>query len=90
MKIEDDKESVIETREVPADKLEAQVAQLPDREACRGMRTFSSRSSRGCSQRLSDGSTASFADQYAPGHKALARLQGRGRRGGLALPLGAQ
>ena len=33
MKIEGDKEECIESREVPKDKLEAQVSQLPDREA---------------------------------------------------------
>jgi hypothetical protein len=33
MKIEGDKEECIESREVPKDKLEAQISQLPDREA---------------------------------------------------------
>jgi hypothetical protein len=33
VKIDQGKEEVIETREVPKDKLEAQVSQLPDREA---------------------------------------------------------
>jgi hypothetical protein len=33
MKIDGDKEECIESREVPKDKLEAQVSQLPDREA---------------------------------------------------------
>jgi hypothetical protein len=33
VKIEDGNESVIETREIPKDKLQAQIAELPDREA---------------------------------------------------------
>jgi hypothetical protein len=33
MKIDGDSEECIESREVPKDKLEAQVSQLPDREA---------------------------------------------------------
>jgi hypothetical protein len=33
VKIDQGKEEVVETREVPKDKLEAQVSQLPDREA---------------------------------------------------------
>jgi hypothetical protein len=33
VKIDGDKEECIESREVPKDKLEAQVSQLPDREA---------------------------------------------------------
>jgi len=33
VKIEGDKEECIESREVPKDKLQAQVAELPDREA---------------------------------------------------------
>jgi hypothetical protein len=33
MKVDGDKEECIESREVPKDKLEAQVSQLPDREA---------------------------------------------------------
>jgi hypothetical protein len=33
VKIEDNREDVLESREVPRDKLEAQVTQLPDREA---------------------------------------------------------
>jgi len=33
MKIDGDREECIESREVPKDKLEAQVSQLPDREA---------------------------------------------------------
>jgi len=32
-RIEDDKESLIESRELPQEKLEQQVAELPDREA---------------------------------------------------------
>jgi len=33
IKIEGDKEECLESREVPKDKLEAQISQLPDREA---------------------------------------------------------
>jgi hypothetical protein len=33
VKIDGDKEECIESREVPKDKLEAQISQLPDREA---------------------------------------------------------
>jgi hypothetical protein len=33
VQISDDKESVLESREIPKDQLEAQVAQLPNREA---------------------------------------------------------
>jgi len=33
IKIEGDKEECLESREIPKDKLEAQISQLPDREA---------------------------------------------------------
>lgn len=33
VKVEGDREAILESREIPKDKLESQVAQLPDREA---------------------------------------------------------
>jgi hypothetical protein len=64
------KESVIESREIPREKLEAQVAQLPDREAMSlvNANVFAPINLAAALNVLSDGSAAgAFADQYAPG-----------------------
>ena len=70
VKIEGTNETVMESREIPRDKLEAQVAQLPDREAMSlvNANVFAPINIAAALNVLSDGSTAgAFADQYAPG-----------------------
>jgi hypothetical protein len=72
IKIEDGNESVVESREIPRDKMEAQsqVAQLPDREAMSlvNANVFAPINLAAAVNILSDGSAAgAFADQYAPG-----------------------
>ena len=70
VQITDGKESVIESREVPRDKLESQVAQLPDREAMSlvNANVFAPINLAAALNVLSDGSAAgASADQYAPG-----------------------
>jgi hypothetical protein len=70
IKIEGNQESCVESREIPRDKLEAQVAQLPDREAMSlvNANVFAPINIAAALNVLSDGATAgAFADQYAPG-----------------------
>jgi hypothetical protein len=70
MKLADGHEEVVESREVPRDKLEAQVAQLPDREAMSlvNANVFAPINIAAALNVLSDQSTAgALADQYAPG-----------------------
>jgi hypothetical protein len=70
VKLENGRESTIEAREIPRDKLEAQVAQLPDREAMSlvNANVFAPINIAAAVNVLSDGSTAAaLADQYAPG-----------------------
>jgi len=70
VKIDGNNETVIESREIPRDKLEAQVAQLPDREAMSlvNANVFAPINIAAALNVLSDGSTAgALADQYAPG-----------------------
>jgi hypothetical protein len=74
MKIQDGKEECIETREVPKDKLEAQVSQLPDREAMSlvNANVFAPINLAAALNVLSDSSTAAaIADQYAPGNQTI-------------------
>jgi len=73
VKIEGDHEEICETREVPKDKLEAQVAQLPDREAMSliNANVFAPINLAAALNVLSDNSAAgAFADQYAPGNQS--------------------
>jgi len=70
VKIEGDQETVVESKEIPKDKLEAQVSQLPDREAMSlvNANVFAPINIAAALNVLSDGSTAgALADQYAPG-----------------------
>ena len=73
IKIKGDQETTIETREVPCDKLEAQVAQLPDREAMSlvNANVFAPINVAAALNVLSDGSAAgAFAEQYEPGNQS--------------------
>lgn len=70
VKMLDNREEVIESRGVPRDKLEAQVAQLPDREAMSlvNANVFAPINIAAALNVLSDNSAAgALADQYAPG-----------------------
>jgi hypothetical protein len=74
MKIDGEREECIESREIPKDKLEAQVAQLPDREAMSlvNANVFVPINLAAALNVLSDGSAAgAFADQYAPGNQSI-------------------
>jgi len=70
IKIEDDQESVLETREIPKDRLEAQASQLPNREAMSlvNANVFVPINLAAALNVLSDNSAAgALANQYAPG-----------------------
>jgi hypothetical protein len=70
MKISGNREELIESREVPKDKLEAQVSQLPDREAMSlvNANVFAPINLAAALNVLSDDSVAiAQADQFAPG-----------------------
>ena len=70
VKFMDNREEIIESRDVPRDKLEAQVAQLPDREAMSlvNANIFAPINIAAALNVLSDQSAAgALADQYAPG-----------------------
>lgn len=70
VKIAGKNEEIIESREVPKDKLETQVAQLPDREAMSlvNANVFAPINLAAALNVLSDDSIAvAQADQYAPG-----------------------
>jgi hypothetical protein len=74
VKIDGGSESVIETRDIPKDKLEAQVSQLPDREAMSlvNANVFAPINIAAALNVLSDGSTAgALANQYAPGQQGI-------------------
>jgi len=74
VKIADGSESVIESRDIPKDKLEAQVSQLPDREAMSlvNANVFAPINIAAALNVLSDGSTAgALANQYAPGQQGI-------------------
>jgi hypothetical protein len=74
VKIEGDQETVIESKEIAKDKLEAQVSQLPDREAMSlvNANVFAPINIAAALNVLSDGAAAgAFADQYAPGNQTI-------------------
>jgi hypothetical protein len=74
VKIADGKEEMVESREVPKDQLEAQISQLPDREAMSlvNANVFVPVNIAAALNVLSDGSAAgAFADQYAPGNQSI-------------------
>jgi hypothetical protein len=74
IKIADGSESVIESRDIPKDKLEAQVSQLPDREAMSlvNANVFAPINIAAALNVLSDNSAAgALADQYAPGQQGI-------------------
>jgi hypothetical protein len=74
VKIAGGQESVVESREIPRDKLEAQASQLPNREAMSlvNANVFAPINIAAALNVLSDGSTAgALADQYAPGQQGI-------------------
>jgi hypothetical protein len=74
VKIADGQESIVESREIPKDKLEAQASQLPNREAMSlvNANVFAPINIAAALNVLSDGSAAgAFADQYAPGQQGI-------------------
>jgi hypothetical protein len=74
VKINGKREETIESREIPKDKLEAQVAQLPDREAMSlvNANVFAPINLAAALNVLSDDSVAvAQANQYAPGVQTI-------------------
>jgi len=74
VKIADGNESVIESREIPRDKLEAQASQLPNREAMSlvNANVFAPINIAAALNVLSDNASAgALADQYAPGTQGI-------------------
>jgi hypothetical protein len=74
VKIAGGEESIVESREIPSDKLEAQASQLPNREAMSlvNANVFAPINIAAALNVLSDGSAAgAFADQYAPGQLGI-------------------
>jgi hypothetical protein len=74
VKISGGEESIVESREIPKDKLEAQASQLPDREAMSlvNANVFAPINIAAALNVLSDGAAAgAFADQYAPGQQGI-------------------
>jgi hypothetical protein len=74
VKIADGQESIVESREIPKDKLEAQASQLPNREAMSlvNANVFAPINIAAALNVLSDGAAAgAFADQYAPGQQGI-------------------
>jgi len=74
VKIANGNESVVESREIPRDKLEAQASQLPNREAMSlvNANVFAPINIAAALNVLSDGATAgALADQYAPGQQGI-------------------
>jgi len=72
VKIESGTESVVESREIPKDKLESQATELPDREAMSliNANVFAPINLAAAINVLSDNSTAgALANQYAPGNQ---------------------
>jgi len=73
VKIADGSETFVESKEIPKDKLEAQVSQLPEREAMSlvNANVFAPINIAAALNVLSDHSAAgAFADQYAPGQQS--------------------
>jgi len=74
VKIADGNESIVESREIPRDKLEAQASQLPNREAMSlvNANVFAPINIAAALNVLSDSSTAgALANQYAPGQQGI-------------------
>ena len=74
VKIADGNESIVESREIPRDKLEAQASALPNREAMSlvNANVFAPINIAAALNVLSDNSAAgAFADQYAPGQQGI-------------------
>jgi hypothetical protein len=74
VKIEKGSESVVESREIPKDKLEAQISQLPDREAMSlvNANVFAPINIAAALNVLSDNASAgALAQQYAPGQQGI-------------------
>jgi len=70
VKIDNGQETFVETKEIPKDKLQAQVSQLPEREAMSlvNANVFAPINIAAALNVLSDHSAAgALADQYAPG-----------------------
>jgi hypothetical protein len=73
VRIADGSESIVESREIPKDKLEAQASQLPNREAMSlvNANVFAPINIAAALNVLSDHAAAgAFADQYAPGQQS--------------------
>jgi len=74
VKIAGGEESIVESREIPRDKLEAQASQLPNREAMSlvNANVFAPINIAAALNVLSDGATAgALAQQYAPGQQGI-------------------
>jgi len=74
VRIADGNESIVESREIPKDKLEAQASQLPNREAMSlvNANVFAPINIAAALNVLSDGASAgSLANQYAPGQQGI-------------------
>jgi hypothetical protein len=74
VKIENGSESVVESRDIPKDKLEAQISQLPDREAMSlvNANVFAPINLAAALNVLSDNASAgALAQQYAPGQQGI-------------------
>ncbi len=74
VKIDGGSESVVESREIPKDKLEAQISQLPDREAMSlvNANVFAPINLAAALNVLSDNASAgALAQQYAPGQQGI-------------------
>jgi len=74
VRIADGNESIVESREIPKDKLEAQASQLPNREAMSlvNANVFAPNNNAAALNVLSDGASAgALANQYAPGQQGI-------------------
>jgi len=74
VRIADGNESIVESREIPKDKLEAQASQLPNREAMSlvNANVFAPINIAAALNVLSDGASAgALANQYAPGQQGI-------------------
>jgi len=74
VKISGGNESIVESREIPRDKLEAQASQLPNREAMSlvNANVFAPINIAAALNVLSDGASAgALANQYAPGQQGI-------------------
>jgi len=74
VRIADGNESIVESREIPKDKLEAHASQLPNREAMSlvNANVFAPINIAAALNVLSDGASAgALANQYAPGQQGI-------------------